>query len=375
MLITPKTPDLKPSGPSLRLSWASNFGRTLIASAITHRALLIVSVLTWLLAKGANVHFDRTTGSGTSYYFEIIFEHIMPVLIPFILAVSVLKLLFIEKSKSPLMDMIHNYRVMLTDQTRWANIIVVIVAMIFGFSGFSELKPLISFVNAYSWDVRFMELDRLLHFGRDPWTLLSPIFGSPNVTKALNFFYNIWFYVLFLFWLGAAWTKPARHTLGETPDWSRQFTLSFMLCWVIAGIFLATLWSSMGPAFYDLVDPAQNPYAAQMTGLQEIDTTHHLWALQTQESLRQSYLFPGIGGPEGISAMPSLHNATAALFAFAGYRIHRYLGHAMVAFMIAILIGSVHLGWHYAIDGYAGILLAWAAWAAAGRILRGKTPA
>jgi hypothetical protein len=31
-----------------------------------------------------------------------------------------------------------------------------------------------------------------------------------------------------------------------------------------------------------------------------------------------------------------------------------------------ILLGSVHLGWHYAIDAYAGILIAAAAWAGAG---------
>ena len=33
-----------------------------------------------------------------------------------------------------------------------------------------------------------------------------------------------------------------------------------------------------------------------------------------------------------------------------------------------ILIGSVHLAWHYAVDGYAGILLAAAFWLIAGAI-------
>jgi hypothetical protein len=35
-----------------------------------------------------------------------------------------------------------------------------------------------------------------------------------------------------------------------------------------------------------------------------------------------------------------------------------------------ILLGSVHLGWHYAVDGYAGLLLGWLAWIAAGPVAR-----
>ena len=41
----------------------------------------------------------------------------------------------------------------------------------------------------------------------------------------------------------------------------------------------------------------------------------------------------------------------------------------MAAFLVVILIGSVQLAWHYAVDGYAGILIAWGAWALAGRML------
>jgi hypothetical protein len=34
-----------------------------------------------------------------------------------------------------------------------------------------------------------------------------------------------------------------------------------------------------------------------------------------------------------------------------------------------ILVGSVHLGWHYAIDGYAAIIGTWAIWWIVGRLL------
>jgi hypothetical protein len=60
----------------------------------------------------------------------------------------------------------------------------------------------------------------------------------------------------------------------------------------------------------------------------------------------------------GISAFPSMHNALAALLALVAWRMHRVLGIMMTIFAGLILLGSVHLAWHYAVDSYAGILIA-----------------
>ena len=46
----------------------------------------------------------------------------------------------------------------------------------------------------------------------------------------------------------------------------------------------------------------------------------------------------------------------ALLFALAGYKVSRFAGHLLSAHAILIFIGSIHLGWHYAVDSY----LAWA---------------
>lgn len=367
----PTRDDTKP------LNWVALFGHHLGQSLRHHRALLIVAVLTWVAAKVLNLYFGRTTGGGTGFYLTVIFRDILPVLGGGALIASVLKVVMFEKSDSPGQALLAKYRAWFLDMSRVTNILVVIAAMILGIGGFSELKPLIHFVNPYSWDAAFMELDRALHFGQDPWRLLDPIFGSEAGTRGINFIYNFWFYIIFVFWLMAAWAKPqtADGTLStrSKPEWGRQFTLAFMLCWVIGGLFLATLWSSMGPAFYDFVDPTNNPFDAQMVKLLALHESNSLWAIDTQNLLRASYLTPGIGGPEGISAMPSIHNATAALFVFAGFRINKFTGWLMTAFSVCILIGSVHLAWHYAIDGYAGILIAWACWWGAGHILKPKS--
>lgn len=42
----------------------------------------------------------------------------------------------------------------------------------------------------------------------------------------------------------------------------------------------------------------------------------------------------------------------------------------MTLFAILIFAGSVHLGWHYAVDGYASALSTAAIWIGVGRLLR-----
>lgn len=70
----------------------------------------------------------------------------------------------------------------------------------------------------------------------------------------------------------------------------------------------------------------------------------------------------------GISAMPSLHVATAVLFALTAWRIHWVLGVLFWFYALVIQMGSVHLGWHYAVDGYVGATVALVIWWGVARV-------
>ena len=48
----------------------------------------------------------------------------------------------------------------------------------------------------------------------------------------------------------------------------------------------------------------------------------------------------------------------------------RWAAWTMWGFAAVIMIGSVHLGWHYAVDGYLGAAVAWGAWRAGRRLSR-----
>ncbi|ESX86560.1 hypothetical protein X756_18320 [Mesorhizobium sp. LSHC412B00] len=74
-------------------------------------------------------------------------------------------------------------------------------------------------------------------------------------------------------------------------------------------------------------------------------------------------------GSLGISAFPSMHVAMAVLFALYATRRSRLAGLLMWAFAAIIMVGSVVLGWHYAVDGYASVLISIAIWKACGYFL------
>ena len=46
-----------------------------------------------------------------------------------------------------------------------------------------------------------------------------------------------------------------------------------------------------------------------------------------------------------------------------------YSGYLTLIYLFFIQIGSVHLGWHYAVDGYASMILTWLLWRLSGWIV------
>jgi membrane-associated phospholipid phosphatase len=67
--------------------------------------------------------------------------------------------------------------------------------------------------------------------------------------------------------------------------------------------------------------------------------------------------------------MPSMHVSIAWLMALLGWRISRPVGWLLTAYCACIVLGSVHLGWHYAVDGYVSIILTSGIWFVTGRII------
>jgi hypothetical protein len=212
-------------------------------------------------------------------------------------------------------------------------------------------------------DVQIARLDHLLHGGADPWTLLQPLLGHPWITAAIDLVYvRTWYFASVLALVALTfWLRGGRRT---------QFLLAFAGTWVFLGIVVATALSSVGPCYYDRVVGGPSSFTPLMTYLRTVDGAHVLDALGLQEQLWQAYVTGDRGLVAGISAMPSLHVAMPTLFAVASWHRMRALSIAFWAYAALIFVGSVHLGWHYAVDGYASVLLVFPVWWASGQIAR-----
>lgn len=239
---------------------------------------------------------------------------------------------------------------------------VMLILPFFG-ATFTNLKVLIPAIAPFSLDPTFAEWDRLLHGGHYPWQILQPLLGYPYVTSAINAVYHFWFFLAY----GVAFWQIVS---TDRPRLRMRYLLTFVLAWAIIGNVAAMLLSSAGPVYYGRVTGLPDPFAPLMSYLHQASTVAPVPALGVQDMLWRLYESHGIAVGGGISAMPSLHVAIAVSFVLLARAIDRRLAIAFAVFATLILIGSVHLGWHYAIDGYAAIIGICALWWGTGWLLK-----
>ncbi len=228
------------------------------------------------------------------------------------------------------------------------------------FIGFKRALPE---VQPFAWDADFMRVDRALHLGHHPWELLQPVLGQPRVTDLMDAVYYTWFAVNMLCLMGFLWVSSRALRI--------RFYVSFWLVWIVLGTVMAYALSSAGPCYFGLVTGGEDPFQPLMTYLYEVDRAHRLLAVFVQGQLWEDYSHGATNLlMKGISAMPSVHVALPVLYAIAGWRVHRGLGIAFAAFAFLIFLGSIHLGWHYAIDGYVSALAVAGIWWLSGLVVK-----
>jgi hypothetical protein len=276
-------------------------------------------------------------------------------------------LFFSERPARPLMAYLRGWKNAVFNVRRIALALPVLFALSAFISSFTFLKTMIPVLHAYEWDPAFAALDRALHGGVDPWRILHGWLGHPRITMALNVLYNLWFFVMYAvtFW---------QVFQMEDPRTRNQYLMTFVALWAFLGTFLATVFASVGPCFYDRLFEDAGRFEPLMAYLRASAETHAVWAVATQDRLWNAYVEGGLELGSGISAMPSLHVATATLFSLVGFRKSRVLGTALAAYAFFIFVGSIHLGWHYAVDGYVSVVSTCLIWALVGRALDARRP-
>ena len=205
-------------------------------------------------------------------------------------------------------------------------------------------------------DQELWNLDQAMLFGFSPNILFLEVFSQPAAMRVIDWSYARIFFasmtVAFVFFL----SSPSRRIRVA-------FSTGNSVMWLI-GSWLYMLVPSLGPAFR--FPEVWLPFE------QGLPLTQHFQAM-LMANYREVLRMPQGTAKDvqlmfGIGAFPSLHVGFQT-YAFLWMRRLWIYGQIVFGvFAVLILIGSVVTGWHYLIDGLAGIVLAAGSYVVAARL-------
>ncbi|WP_164517296.1 phosphatase PAP2 family protein [Tabrizicola piscis] len=312
-------------------------------------------IATWLAQRYAlSIEHEKVTVLVMHFLTKV------PQIIFFVLLWRLLHHTYVVRSEDRMAALKNDVRSFLSDRDRLFGGAIATLLMALVLIFFAQIKSLIPTLMPFSWDEYFMELDRLLHFNTDPYSLLHTVLGGHYSLSFFTGMYNVWLLVVYFALFASCFLRPDSAI-------RMQFLISFLLVWALGGNLLAIVFSSAGPPYYALLGLGDT-FEPLMDLLRAHAATGALSVVDTQILLWDFYTAPN--SINAISAFPSMHVASSTLIAIFAFRLSRFAGYVMTAFAVVIMIGSVLLGWHYAVDGYVGAFLAVLVWKAVGLLIR-----
>ena len=218
---------------------------------------------------------------------------------------------------------------------------------------FMWVKTLLNYKVEFWADPYLAKADNALFMGHEPWAL----FHALDFKGAGLIYHPLWFVLVIFALLTAAAAKPGRERSAVL--------LSYFVLWTIVGPLVHMIMPAAGPLFYERMGYGAR-YAAVSSSAEIKQVGNYLWDI---------YSTKRFGAASGISAMPSMHVAmsTWTVIAFRQFA-PRFAGVAISGWVVITAL-SIALGWHYACDGIAGSVLAFATYGAIRYALRGSTAA
>jgi membrane-associated phospholipid phosphatase len=203
--------------------------------------------------------------------------------------------------------------------------------------------------NLKSWDVfrtprdhMLLTWDRWLFLDHSPAVLLHDLLGQDVAARLLTDLYESFSTLVTIALVGAlAFTPTVRAAY--------VFVVAAMWAWIL-GVGSYYLIPSLGPF---------HAAPAEFAGLTRtsIQTTQASYVEQRDYLLAHPQAHDAFAQ---ISAFASLHCAlTCLVFLMARYYGLKVLSWAAAVFLAGTIIATVYLGWHFAVDDIAGVLIAW----------------
>lgn len=232
--------------------------------------------------------------------------------------------------------------------TRWlvdtARLLVASALVVFTYGWIKLVVPIYHPVH---FDQILWDIDQVFGFGVAPTVFFLDLFGSRAFLRTID-----WLYAnIFL----ASTVVASAYFLSEPSRRIRvAFANGYAALW-ITGAWLYLAVPSLGPAY-----AFKDIWMVHGETLRITQTFQALLMRNYQNVLRAASGQPagGITIVFGIGAFPSLHVAFQT-YVFLWMRRLWTSGEVLFAiFAVAIFLGSMITGWHYLIDGIAGVALA-----------------
>lgn len=227
-------------------------------------------------------------------------------------------------------------------------VLIIALAQIPFFSAFHMNKVCIPEIVAFWADPAFADLDRALHGGQDAFRLYHGVLGGIIPESLIVTVY-------FPVWVAVAYIYPAVIAAIEKDETRaiRHIRLHAVI-WILLGNLMATVFSSAGPVFFELVT-GRGDFDYVNAFLRE-DRAVFAGVIELQNKLWIEHSGGALG--TGISAFPSLHVGAAMLPLL--WLVDRFGWRGLIGAVFPLLIqyGSVVTGFHYAVDGYASAAIA-----------------
>ena len=194
---------------------------------------------------------------------------------------------------------------------------------------FCTIKAQLGQIVPFWADPLLADMDKIL-LGADAWRLTEWF-----IHEQLAFLYHRgWF-----FWLAFVTFYVCKQPASSEKD---RLLLSYVMLWSFFGPIVHLMLPAAGPVFY-----SELGYGDRFVGLEQSESS-----LAVKAYLWDSYVNKIFYTASGISAMPSLH-LTTMYWSLIAIRNTRWLAFGWL-FTAYIFLGSIAIGWHYAVDGIAG---------------------
>jgi hypothetical protein len=212
------------------------------------------------------------------------------------------------------------------------------------------IKVAVPLMHPRLFDQQLWDIDRSIFFGISPNIFFLNLFSGHAALRVVDFTYAYIFVAGF---------SIAVAYFSSTPSKRLQvaFITGHAVMW-LAGAWLYVLIPALGPA-YRFPD-------VWLQYSHDLHLTQNLQALLWRNYSHVLQIPHGGTAPVniilGIAAFPSMHVAFQ-MFIFLWFRRIWTWGEVLFAiFVLFIFLGAMITGWHYLIDLFAGLLLAWLTW-------------